>query len=87
MHFAALDSMMSLFTKNGHKYRSEEWQKQHISGVLHLQSRFTDGHSYLNGKEFTAVWAEEWVASWSTFNYMTRWVAHNFKINTTNKTY
>ena len=87
MHFAALDSLMTLFTKNGHKYRSEEWHKHHISRVLEMQSRFTDGHSYESRKEFTAVWNEEWVASWSTINYMTRWVGHNFQIITTNESY
>ena len=87
MHFAALDSMMTFFTKNGHKYRSEEWHKQHITRVLHMQNRFNDGHTYLNSTEFNAAWNEEWVASWSTFNYMTRWVAHNFKIIQTNQPY
>ncbi len=86
MHFAALDSIMSLFTKHGQNYHSEEWQKQHVKKVLEMQNRFPDRHTF-EKDEFKSSWNEEWVASWSTFNYLTRWVAHNFKIVTTNESY
>jgi hypothetical protein len=87
MQFAALDSMMTLFTKHGQKYHSEEWQKQHVKEVLRMQNRFTDGHTYANKSEDKSEMSEEWVAQWSSFNYLTRWVAHNFKITTTNEAF
>jgi len=86
MHFAALDSMMTFFTKHGSKYGSEEWHKQHVLRVLQMQNRFADGHTF-DKNEFKSSWNEEWMASWSTFNYMTRWVGHNFKVKTNNNKY
>jgi len=87
MQFTALDSIMSKFTQHGEKFHSEQWQKAHVKEVLRMQSRFTDGHTYANKQEFNNPIAEEWVASWSTFNYLTRWVGHNFKIVTTNESF
>ncbi len=78
---------MTLFTKHGQKYHSEEWQKQHVKEVLRMQNRFTDGHTYANKSEDNSPMNEEWVAQWSSFNYLTRWVAHNFNITTTNEAF
>ncbi|MBD8490008.1 hypothetical protein IFO69_14720 [Echinicola sp. CAU 1574] len=63
MNFASFNSTVGAFSDDhGIRSKALEWELNHGQVVLDMQSRFEDGHTYLDKSEDSFASCEEWVA-------------------------
>ncbi|WP_186758527.1 hypothetical protein [Echinicola salinicaeni] len=71
MNFVSFNSTVAAFSNDNEiKKEAGEWLLKHGEVVLEMQSRFEDGHTYLDESEDSYPSREEWVADKATTAYI-----------------
>ncbi|QDH81036.1 hypothetical protein FKX85_19095 [Echinicola soli] len=77
MNFSMFNSIAASFTNDSDmRMRALDWELKQGQVVLDMQSRFEDGHTYLDAKEDSYASREEWVAD----KAMTAYIIETLKL-------
>ncbi len=85
MNVALLDCTAAAFALDGlASIPAHRWETQHDQYILTMQSRFTDGHTFLSSSEFSYSGREEWITDFASRSLLTKWLIHQGPVTVSN---